>query len=225
MTNKDLDIFDSVKSEIIKDLTPEILETTFDLITKSELIKEIPIFGIGFKTYSIYQNITESFFVKKILKFLYELKDISYDKREEFIKNLETKKETTKAGEKLLIILNRLNDIEKAKIIGKLFNNTILEKISFEDFDRLTHIIDNAYINDLKSLKNNPHLSYLDNSVKSNLYILGLLNQSIPNLEKKQKSLKRVYIKSSTDSLPLPNVKLEYKPNKYCDLLIKYGFE
>jgi len=225
MTNKDLDIFDSVKSEIIKDLTPEILETTFDLITKSELIKEIPIFGIGFKTYSIYQNITESFFVKKILKFLYELKDISYDKREEFIKNLETKKETAKAGEKLLIILNRLNDIEKAKIIGKLFNNTILEKISFEDFDRLTHIIDNAYINDLKSLKNNPHLSYLDNSVKSNLYILGLLNQSIPNLEKKQKSLKRVYIKSSTDSLPLPNVKLEYKPNKYCDLLIKYGFE
>ena len=222
MTNKDLDIFDSVKSEIIKDLTPELLETTFDLITKSEVIKEIPIFGIGFKTYSIYQNITESFFVKKILKFLYELKDIPYDKRDEFIKNLESKKETTKAGEKLLITLNRLNDIEKAKIIGKLFKNTILGKMSFEDFNRLTYIVDNSYIHDLKSLENNMYLRYIDESIKSNLHILGLLNQSISNLERQQKILKRLSIGSSSTSLAQP--RLEYEPNKYCQLLIKYGF-
>jgi hypothetical protein len=68
------DIFDSVKSEAIKELSAEILETTFDLMTDSEVLKEIPIFGFGFKTYALYQTLTESFFAKKLMSFLFELK-------------------------------------------------------------------------------------------------------------------------------------------------------
>lgn len=224
MLNKDFDIFDSVKSEAIKDLAPELLETSLDMISKSEIVKDIPIFGIGFKTYSLYQNITESFFVKKILRFLFELKGIPSKEREEFIKKLESKKESNKAGEKILIVLNKLNDIEKAEIVGKLFKNTIRGKLTFEDFNRLIHIIDNTYIEDLKSLKNNLNLNYIDFSIKSNLHVLGLLDQSISDLEKQHKALKRIKI-SKTDSLQLPKPKFEYRLNNYCKLLIKFGFE
>ncbi|GHA51670.1 hypothetical protein GCM10007103_35180 [Salinimicrobium marinum] len=71
-----LDIFKSVRSEAITELTPELLECGFDLITESEILKDIPIFGIGFKSYSLYRKVTESFFTKKLLKFLIEIKDI-----------------------------------------------------------------------------------------------------------------------------------------------------
>jgi len=214
----DLNIFDSVKSEAIKDLSPEILETTLDLLTDSEVIKEIPIFGLGFKFYSLYQNITEAFFVKKLLKFLYELKEVSFQERKKFINELESKNETKKAGEKLLVTLNRLNDIEKAEMIGKLFKKTILGEIEFEDFNRLSHIIDNSYLYDIKLLKNNLHLSYIDEDVKANLSQLGLLSLSVSDIFKQQQFLDRVG--SGSKAKP----KLEYKANKYCEILIKFGF-
>ena len=154
-----------------------------------------------------------------MLKFLFELKDIPFEKRIKFINQLVEKKETNKAGEKLMIILNRLNDIEKAKIIGRLFNHTILEEIEFEDFNRLTHIIDNAYINDIKLLKNNAHLGYIDNDVKSNLSQLGLVTLSVSDILKQQEFLDRSH--SSSKAQP----KLEYKANKYCKILVKFGFD
>ena len=85
-----LDIFESVKSNAITELTPELLETGFDLITDSEVLKDIPIFGIGFKSYSLYRKVTESFFVKKLLKFLIEIKEIPLAEREAYLDELES---------------------------------------------------------------------------------------------------------------------------------------
>lgn len=217
MTNK-IDIFQSVKSKAINDLSPELLETGLDFLIKSEALKDIPIFGIGFKTFSLYQNITESFFTKKLLKFLYELKDIPQIDREKFINELELKNETNKAGEKLLITLNRLSDVEKAEIIGRLLKNTILGKIEFSVFSRLSHIVDNAYFEDLNLLKDNLNLRNISNDVKSNLHQVGLLNQTISDTENQRRFLDRVG--SSRDVQPT----LEYTMNNYCEILIENGF-
>lgn len=216
--NDKIDIFESVKSEAINELSPEILETGFDLITDSEVLKEIPIFGIAFKGFSIYQKVTESFFTKKLLYFLFQLKEIPRSEREKFITEMETKNETNKAGEKLLVTLNRLNDIEKAEIIGRLFKKTILGTIEFNDFNRLSHIIDNSYIDDIKLLKNNMYLSYINVDIKSNLHQIGLLNQNISDVERQKQFMVRVG--SSKEVQP----KLEYKANKYCKILIEHGF-
>ncbi|PVX45962.1 hypothetical protein C8C85_1773 [Flavobacterium sp. 103] len=214
-----VDIFKSVKSEAITELTPEILETSLDLITESEVLKDIPIFGIGFKGYSLYQKITESFFTKKLLKFLFELKDIELTHREKFINELESRKETNKAGEKLLITLNRLNDDEKATFIGRLFKKTIIGKLEYNDFIRLTHIIDNAYIEDLKLLENNYHLGRIDDDVKSNLHQIGLIKQSISDIKREKQMQIRIGGKGE-DIQP----KLIYSINEIGSKFIEFGF-
>lgn len=215
-----IDIFKSVKSEAITELSPELLETALDLLTESDVLKDIPVFGIGFKTYSLYQNITESFFTKKLLKFLIELKDIPLNDRVKFIYELESKAETAKAGEKMLITLNRLNDDEKATFIGRLFKYTILEKLDYKDFARLVHIIDNAYLEDLKLLENNRHLSYINSDVKSNLHQLGLLNQSISDIEKQRKF--RIKVTGSPDGA---EAKLIFEINDIGLKFINFGFQ
>jgi hypothetical protein len=216
--NDKIDIFESVKSDAIKELTPEILEIGLDYLTNSEVLKDIPIFGIAFKSYNFYQKVTESFFIKKLLKFLFELKEIPLLDREKFITELEDNNETNKAGEKLLITLNRLNDIDKAEIIGRLFKQTILGKINFKDFNRLTHIIDISYIHDLKLLKNNIYLQYIDHDIKSTLHQVGLLIQNISDIEKEKKILGKVGASSSN-----AQVKFGYKINNYGKILIEYG--
>ncbi|WP_445736970.1 hypothetical protein [Mariniflexile sp.] len=215
-----IDIFKSVKSDALNELTPEILETGFDLLIESEALKDIPVFGIGFKTYSIYKKITESFFTKKLLKFLYELKDIPLSKREGFIAELESKNETEKAGEKLLVTLNRLNEVDKATIIGKLLKKAILGKITFDNFKRLTHIIDNTYLEDLESLKNNEYLRNINDDIKSNLHQVGLLNQSIKDNRKHEE-----YKFKQTGSREIIPATFEYKLNSYGRILIENGFD
>ncbi len=215
-----IDIFKSVKSEALNELTPEILETGFDLLIESEVLKDIPVFGIGFKSFSLYNKITESFFTKKLLRFLFELKDIPQSKREEFITELESKNETKKAGEKLLITLNRLNDDDKASIIGKLLKKTILGKITFNDFKRLTHIIDNTYLEDLELLKDNEYLRNINDDIKTNLHQIGLLNQSIKdNREHEEYKFKQ------TGRREIIPATFEYKLNSYGRILIENGFD
>jgi hypothetical protein len=215
--NDKIDVFQSVKSKAINDITPDLLEIGLDSLTKSEVLKDIPILGLAFKGFSLYQNVTEAFFIKKIIKFLSELKDIPISERERFISELEANKETHKAGEKLLVTLNRLNDLEKAEIIGRLFKRTILGEIEYGFFSKLTHIIDNAYIDDIKLLKNNR--GHVNKDVKSSLHQVGLFNQSISDLKRQNDFLKRSF--SSREAQP----RLEYELNEYCKVLIKYGFE
>ena len=214
------DIFKSVKSVAITELTPELLETTLDLLTESEVLKDIPIFGIGFKGYSLYQKITEAFFTKKLLKFLIELKDISLIERENFINELESKKETNKAGEKLLITLNRLNDDEKAAFIGRLFKKTIIGKLEYKDFNRLTHIIDIAYIEDLKILENNYHLARINDDVKSNLHQIGLIKQSISDVNREKQH--QIRIGGNGNNI---QPKLTYIINEIGTKFIEFGFK
>lgn len=213
-----IDIFKSVKSKAINELTPELLEMSLDLVIESEVLKDIPVFGIGFKSYSLYKNITESFFTKKLLKFLFELKDIPQANREKFIVELESKNETNKAGEKLLITLNRLNDVDKATIIGKLLKQTILGKITFDNFKRLTHIIDNTYLEDMELLKDNEYLRNINDDIKSNLYQVGLLNQSIKdNREQEEYKFKQ---SGRREIIP---ASFEYELNSYGKILIENG--
>lgn len=213
-----IDIFKSVKSKAINELTPELLEMSLDLVIESEVLKDIPVFGIGFKSYSLYKNITESFFTKKLLKFLFELKDIPQANREKFIVELESKNETNKAGEKLLITLNRLNDVDKATIIGKLLKQTILGKITFDNFKRLTHIIHNTYLEDMELLKDNEYLRNINDDIKSNLYQVGLLNQSIKdNREQEEYKFKQ---SGRREIIP---ASFEYELNSYGKILIENG--
>jgi len=214
-----IDIFKSVKSSAINELTPELLETGLDFLIESEALKDIPVFGIGFKSYTLYKKITESFFTRKLLKFLFELTDVPQAKREEFIAELESKNETKKAGEKLLITLNRLNDVDKVTIIGKLFKKTILGKITFDNFKRLTYIIDNTYLEDLELLKDNEYLRNINDEIKSNLYQVGLLNQSIKdNREHEEYKFKQ------TGRREINPASFEYKLNSYGRILIENGF-
>lgn len=46
---ENLDIFNSVKSKALNDLTPEILEISLDAVLNNETLKSIPIVGLAIK--------------------------------------------------------------------------------------------------------------------------------------------------------------------------------
>ena len=91
--------------------------------------------------------------------------------------------------------------------------------MDYNDFIRLTHIIDNAYIEDLKLLENNYHLGKIDDDVKSNLHQIGLIKQSISDIEREKQ--RQIRIGGNGDNI---QPKLIYNINEIGSKFIEFGF-
>ncbi len=133
------------------------------------------------------------------------------------------------AGEKLLFFLNRLDETDKATIIGKLLSSTILKQISYEDFLRIIYSVDKMFISDLNLI--NPKrwkhrvenfnfmLSEISEDTRQSFFQAGLLIQKIK--DNRKSGLPQMISHGAMVAAP---PEFEYKTNNYCDQLIKYGF-
>lgn len=209
----------SISSDKVSEIAADIAEAGIDQFIDNDFLKDIPILGIGIKGYELARRISESFYRKKIIKFLFELKNIPISKRISFIEKLEgNAKEGRKVGEAILVILNRLDDIDKASIIGKLFKAYINEDIGLPDFLRLSHIVDRLFIADLASLKGNSMLYNITSDVKESLAFAGILKQKIKDNRKVEE-----YMRNQLDSKIEVQPRFEYEVNNFGQLLIKFG--
>lgn len=214
-----ININDSVISENINEISSDILEVGLDEFMNSGLLKDIPFVGLLNKIYSLVKNISDWFLLKKVLKFLYQLKDIPIAERIDFVKELEKEKQSKKIGEKLLVYINRLDDINKAEIIGKLYKALIQKKISLSDFFRLTSYVDKSFIDDLINLQKSAELpNRVSIETKENLSQIGLFSRKIKDNRDIEEYRKNKY-DSSTKIAP----SFDYEINRYGKLLLEYG--
>ncbi len=145
--------FTSTLKANYSDIGADILEIGIDKLLKDGILKDLPIVNSFIQTAKFGMAIRDRELLKKILIFLNETKSISTNEKIEFLEKYYEGKEE-KFGERLLIILDRIDEIDKTKVIANLYKNTLLEKISKEDFYRLSGIIEKAFLEDLLELSN-----------------------------------------------------------------------
>lgn len=171
---------ETIGAEKILEITGEVSEALIDSLLQSEILKNIPFFGTFYKAGQIALAVKDRIFAKKVLKFLIGIKDIDSKDRIKFIEELEN--ETgQKAGEVLIMLLDRLDNMGKPRIIANLLKAKICGHITIEDFLKIAYIIDKAYLPDLQKLegyynmRGYPKGLYLK-EVSESLYNLGLLD-------------------------------------------------
>ncbi len=103
------------------------------------------------EVHSTYTSIHAGLFAEKVTAFLKESSGVTDDVKEKF--KLSIKKNESEFFKKLWIILDRLDDKEKATLAGKLFKSVLNDKIKVDDFLELLDIIQRMYIAHIKSLK------------------------------------------------------------------------
>jgi hypothetical protein len=141
----------TLKNSDLQNVTIELAEVFTDSLMEDGIAKDIPIIGtvIGLGRTGI--RMKEMIFLKKIISFISKLKDISITKRHEMIDKIDTSgKFRTRVGEKLLYIIDKCEDHEKSQLIAILFSAFLSEKISYEEFLRASHIVDQVMLEDLK---------------------------------------------------------------------------
>lgn len=157
MQNKTNNFNESLVRSVGKSGGNKILENIVDLSLKniidSELIKKIPIVGTIVSTYKIGTSISDYIFLKKLLHFLNELHKITDSDKEEMLERLNSDEEfSNSVGENLIQIIDKCDDIRKAKIIAKLFNAYVKRGISYTEFYSFSLIINHSYLFDLSLL-------------------------------------------------------------------------
>ena len=175
--NLSLAFQDTLYDESIKDLTDEYLELGIDALTDNELIKTIPIIKTLNGLYKFTKSIREYYLTKKILRFLFQIKDIPKDEINQTLKKLANDEAYNKDfGENLVLLLDRFENVNKSDLLGQSFKMFLKEQLSFEDFLRSSHIIDKSFLNDLIKLKKIKAEIEIDIISKENLFSLGLLS-------------------------------------------------
>lgn len=141
----------TLKDSDLQNVTISLAEVFSDSLMEEGIAKEIPIIGTVIGLGKATMGIKECLFLKKVIYFISELKSISAKKRHEMIDKIDNSgKFRTKVGEKLLYIIDKCDDHEKSQIIARLFSAFLTEIISYDEFLRASHIVDQVIYEDLK---------------------------------------------------------------------------
>ena len=122
-------------------------------IVGDKLLKEIPILKYLCIGKNLINIIKEYFFVKKIVDFLNEISTISVEERKIFFEKMQKDQESF--GENVLLIIDRIDSIEKSLIIAKLFKALVEDEIEIDLFYRFCNVVEKVYIEDIKFLVSN----------------------------------------------------------------------
>lgn len=123
-------IVDSIASSHIQNVVGDISEVVVDSLLQDGVLRDIPIIStiVGIK--NTWFAIRDHNFLKKVMHFLWKIEDIPIAKREKFVEQLNNNpKEKQKTGENLILILDRLDDMRKAEILGCIFKRYINSEI------------------------------------------------------------------------------------------------
>lgn len=127
-------------------------EIVIDSIIDDGLLKEIPIISTIVGLVKTTSDLGNMQFLKKIVYFLSGIKDVSPKRRYEMIAEIDNSpKYKIKVGEKLLYIINRCDDHEKASLVAELFKAFLNKEIEYGDFLRGSSILHSIYVDDLEA--------------------------------------------------------------------------
>jgi len=177
--NIEIALLDSIAKSNLKEIIGNAAEYTLDTILENNELKQIPVFGTLIRVANAASSIRDRIFAKKVYKFLANLKDIPQGKRQEFINKIESEnKGRHRLGETIILLLDRLDSMEKTELIGKVFCKCILGSIPYNTDLRLCSIIDRVYFPDLQDLVKCYKGEQIGHDVSASLAGVGLMEVS-----------------------------------------------
>jgi hypothetical protein len=177
--NIETSLIKSIAQSELKNIATDLGEVALDSLSEDGLVKDIPVIGTIAKVYSVGATVKGKIFERKIIKFLINLEEISEEKRVDFVRRITTDdKHSQKVGEHLIVLLDRMDDMNKPAYLAKLLAAYIENNIDYEMFLRLSSIIDKAFLPDLGKLHNYKKHQY-GGWITTSLENLGLVYLSV----------------------------------------------
>lgn len=169
-----------------------LIDVIFNKKTPRALLSLIPALDVATRVYDLGCSIHNDLFLRKIVGFLNGCGDLTEGEKAEFREQLENDPDyRRRAGENILLILDRLDNFDKTELLGKVFAARVRGEIDEATFFRLATAISNTSITDLRTLvlsyekiasydpkARKPFADSLDAATSQALYAVGLVRAS-----------------------------------------------
>jgi hypothetical protein len=118
-------------------------EVGIDALLDDGLLRDIPVVGTLVSLARTGIALRDRIFAKKIARFLLQLNEVHAAERGQFHEELTRDPKRAKVlGETLIVLLDRIDDVEKARLLAQSFAALLQKKISETDFHRLCRAVD-----------------------------------------------------------------------------------
>lgn len=137
------------KDRPVLDLAMTAGEVVSDTLTKGDALEAIPIVNLALKVVKAKDSIADSIYASKLVGFVNGIGDFTSEEREKAAAQF-LKDDATKAGETVLLVLDRITDLDKPALLGFLFKQFAIGHITSEELRRLAVAVDIAFADDLR---------------------------------------------------------------------------
>lgn len=149
-----MELVRTVASAALADVVFDAAEVALDENLADGVLKELPIVSIIVKLVHAGQSISEALFVRKLLRFLTELQDVPTQERKKLLEKYPDSSDEQKTlGENLLLALERLDDVQKPRILARFFTAYIRSEIDYMTFTRLARSLERFNLTLLPNLR------------------------------------------------------------------------
>ena len=164
-----------------KDLVVDLGEFELGALLDESVLQEIPVIKSVIACRKTWTAIHDQLFLRKVAGFLAACPRFTDLEKEAFAReHLNDSKKAKNLGDAIVLILDRLDDLEKPELLAKFFVAFVRGKINLETFRRLAAAIDIGFIGDLKNFAG--HGSFkVDTRLALNLVRTGLVHAILTN--------------------------------------------
>lgn len=171
--NKKLE--ESIINSDLPSLAKDYAELAIDGILDDGILKGIPLVGtvVGIMKFS--DSISKHLAAKKIYKFLFQLDTISPELRRKKVNEINSSgKYASTVGEITFELLDKMESDGKPEILGKLFKGVIEEKLDFQAYLRIAHMVRSLFYYDLLELKVLTKNKVVERPINDSIFTSGL---------------------------------------------------
>ena len=137
----------------IAEFATEFLDPIIDACVNHPVVQAIPVLGAVVRAAQLRASISDRIFFVKISRLLDPLSEIDVEEAERFARKMEADPESAqRAGQTLVLAIDALNDLEKARVLAYVFRAYLRAEIGLESLQRLCAAVNLGYVDDLWSL-------------------------------------------------------------------------
>jgi hypothetical protein len=138
----------------LSSLARDLDEVALDTLLEPGILRDIPILGALAKGANVVLSVRDWLFLRKLSRVLLCLDSVPWETRNDFCDRLKSNQEfRQRLMDGVILLIDRLDDMDKADLFGKIFSAYVGSRITYEDFRILGYALDRVHLTDLHTLK------------------------------------------------------------------------
>jgi len=126
-------------------------EVITDALMRGDVIADIPLIGTAFKICKAGDSIRDQAFAAKLMKFVSALNSVPERTRQQIKDKIASSPtDAAKVGETLLLVIERITDLDKPLLLSYLFLAYIDDVITADELRRFAQVVDASFPDDLR---------------------------------------------------------------------------